>query len=81
MLELKTTNLGNELSFVIGVHYKAKNSLKSLTFTLISATRLLPTFSGGINGIFCIFFPLKKVFKIDQYILELVARWVDQLLS
>ena len=63
MSELKTTNLGNELSFVIGVHYEAKNSLKSLAFTLISATRLLPTFSGGINGIFCIFFSIKESFQ------------------
>ena len=25
--ELRTTSLGNELSFVIGVHFEAKNSL------------------------------------------------------
>ena len=50
--ELRITNLGNELSFDIGVHFEAKNSLKSLAFSLKLATSLLPTFSGGINGIF-----------------------------
>ena len=25
LVELRTTNLGNELSFVIGVHFKVKN--------------------------------------------------------
>ena len=64
--ELRATSLGNELSFVIGVHFEAKNSLN---FSLKSATSLLLTFSGGINDIFL---PLKKVFEIDQYVLELV---------
>ena len=52
LFELRTTNFGNELSFVIGVHFEAKNSLKSLAFSLKSATSLLPTFNGGINGVF-----------------------------
>ena len=50
--ELRTTNLGNQLSFVIVVHFEAKNSLKSLAVYLRSATSLLPKFSGGIKGIF-----------------------------
>ena len=50
--ELRATNLANELSFVIGVHFEAKNSLKSLAFSLKSATSLLRKFSGEINGIF-----------------------------
>ena len=50
--ELRTTNLGNELSFVIGVHFEAKNSLNNLVFSLKSATSLLPIFHSGINGIF-----------------------------
>ena len=50
--ELRTTNLGKELSFVIGVYFEAKKILKSLAFSLNSATSLLPTFSGGINSIF-----------------------------
>ena len=52
LFELRTTNFGNELLFVIGVHFEAKNSLKSLAFSLKSATSLLPTFNGGINGVF-----------------------------
>ena len=67
--ELRTTYLGNELSFVIGLHFQAKTLLKSLAFYLKLATSLLPTFNGGMNDIFL---PLKKVFKIDQYVLELV---------
>ena len=46
------TNLGKELSFVIGVYFEAKKILKSLAFSLNSATSLLPTFNGGINSIF-----------------------------
>ena len=50
--ELRTTNLGKELSFVIGVYFEAKKILKSLAFSLNSATSLSPTFNGGINSIF-----------------------------
>ena len=50
--ELRTTNLGKELSFVIGVYFEAKKILKSLAFSLNSAKSLLPTFNGGINSIF-----------------------------
>ena len=50
--ELRTDNLCNELSFVIGVPFEAKSSLKSLAFCLKSATSLLPSSNGGINGIF-----------------------------
>ena len=50
--ELRRTILGNELSFVIDVHFEAKNSFKSLASSLKSATSLLPRFTGGINGIF-----------------------------
>ena len=46
------TNLGNELSFVIGIHFEAKNSLKSPAFSLKSATSLLPTLNGEINYTF-----------------------------
>ena len=50
--ELRTTNLDNELSFVIGALFEVKNSLKSLAFSLKPTTSLLSTFNGGINGIF-----------------------------
>ena len=50
--EVRTTNHGYELSFVIGVNFEPKNSLKSLASSLKSATSLLPTFSGGIMGFF-----------------------------
>ena len=50
--EMRTTGLGSEQSFVIGVHFEAKNLLKSLAFSLKSAASLLPTFSSGINGVF-----------------------------
>ena len=50
--ELRRTILGNERSFVIDVHFEAKNSFKSLASSLKSATSLLPTFNGGIDGIF-----------------------------
>ena len=66
--ELKTTNLGIELSCVIGVHFETKKSLKSLAISLKSAASLLSTFNIGIN----IFLQLKKNFKIDEYVLELV---------
>ena len=42
-------NLGNELSFVIGVNFEAKNSMKS---HIASDKTLLATFNGRINGIF-----------------------------
>ena len=53
-LDVKLTfnKLGNELSFVIGIYFDKKNLLKSLAFSLKSVTSLLPTFSGGIRGIF-----------------------------
>ena len=51
--ELSRANLDNELSFIIDVHFEARNSFKSLASSLKSATSLLPTLSGGINGIFC----------------------------
>ena len=47
-VKLRFDKLGNELSFVIDVHFDTKNSLKSLAFSLKSVTSLLPTFSGGI---------------------------------
>ena len=51
--KLRVNKLGNEPSFVIDVHFDAKNSLKSLAFPLKLFTSLLPTFS-GIRGIFSI---------------------------
>ena len=36
--ELRAISLANELSCVIGVHFEAKKSLKSLAFSLKSAT-------------------------------------------
>ena len=59
--ELRITNCGNELSFVIGVHFEAKNALKSLAFSLKSVTNFLPTLNGKSNVFF--FFTVKKVFK------------------
>ena len=54
-VKLRLNKIGNELSIVIGVHFDAKKSLKSLAFFLKSVTNLLPTFSGGTRGI-CFFF-------------------------
>ena len=51
-VKLRFNKLGNELSFVIGVHFDTKNSLKSLAFSLKSVTSFLPTFSGGVRGFF-----------------------------
>ena len=69
-VNFKFNKLGNELSFVIGVHFDAKKSLKSLAFSLKSVTRLLTAVSGGIRGIFL---PFTEVFKIDKNVLGLVV--------
>ena len=42
----KTTNLGNELSVVIGVLFEAKNLLKNLGFSFKLGASLLPALSG-----------------------------------
>ena len=59
-VKLRFNKLGNELSFVIGVHFDAKDSLKSLAFSLKSVASLIPTFSGGIRGVF---FHLQKFLR------------------
>ena len=48
---LRTTNLGSGPIF-IGLYFEAKNALKSLAFSLKSATSFLLTLNGEINGIF-----------------------------
>ena len=54
-VKLRFKKLGYELSFVIGAHFKAKDSLKSLAFFSKSVTSLLPTFSYGIRDICSIY--------------------------
>ena len=59
-VKLRFNKLGNELSFVTGVHSDAKNLLKNLAFSLKFVTGVLPIFSGGIRGIF---FHLRKFLR------------------
>ena len=53
-VKLRFNKLGNEISLVVGEYFDAKNSLKILAFSVKSVTCLLPTFRGGIKGIFLI---------------------------
>ena len=77
-VKLRFNKLGNELSFVIDIHFDGKKSLKSLAFSLKLVTSLLPILSGGIRGIFL---PFTKVFKIDQNVLtKRVCSWINKLL-
>ena len=68
-VKLRFNKLGNELSFVIGVHSDPQNLLKSLAFSLKSVTSLLYIQWWYLRY----FFPFMKVFKIDQNVLELVV--------
>ena len=54
-VKLRFNKLSNEVSFATGVHFDAKNSLKSLAFSFTSVTSLLPTFNGCIRGVFSIY--------------------------
>ena len=53
----------------MGVHLDAKYLLKWLAFNLKSLSNLFPMNIGGIKGIFLL---LQNVFRMDQYVLELV---------
>ena len=53
----------------MGVHLEAKNLLKWLAFNLKSLSNLFPMNIGGIKGIFLL---LQNVFRMHQYVLELV---------
>ena len=61
--------LGKELSLFMGVLLEAKDLLKLLAFNLYSLSNLFPMNIGGIKGIFLL---LQNVFRMDQYVLELV---------
>ena len=72
-VKLRFNKLGYEIWFVIGVYFEARNSsLKSLAFSLKSVTNLLPIFSDCTR-----YTPFKKVFKIDQNVLELAVGSVN----
>ena len=53
----------------MGVQLEAKYLLKWLIFNLKSRSNLFPMIIGGIKGIFLL---LRNVFRMDQYVLELV---------
>ena len=61
----------------MGVHLEAKNLLKWLAFNLKLLSNLFPMSIGGIKGIFLL---LQNVFRMDQYVLELVEG-LDNLLA
>ena len=60
--------VGSSLGFVINEHWLAKKELKSSALSLKSVKNLLSWKSGGMQGIFL----TVKLFKIDQYVFELV---------
>ena len=61
----------------MGVHLEAKNLLKWLAFNLKLLSNVFPMNIGGIKGIFLL---LQNVFRIDQYVLELLEG-LDNLLA
>ena len=61
----------------MGVHLEAKNLLKWLAFNLKLLSNVFPMNIGGIKGIFLL---LQNVFRIDQYVLELIEG-LDNLLA
>ena len=61
----------------MGVHLEAKNLLKWLAFNLKSLSNLFPINIGDIKGIFLL---LQNVFRMEQYVLELVEG-LDSLLA
>ena len=54
----------------MGVHLEAKNLLKWLAFNLKLLSNLFPMNIGGAKNIFLV---LQNVFRMDQYVLELVG--------
>ena len=54
-LFVRGTKAGKVLSFILGLHWSEKKSLKSLAFSLQSITNLSLTFSGGTLGAFDLF--------------------------
>ena len=61
----------------MGVHLEAKNLLKWLAFNLKLLSNLFPMNIGGAKNIFLV---LQNVFRMDQYVLELVGG-LDNLLA
>ena len=61
--------LGKTLLLFNRVHWFAKKVLKSSAFSLKFVINLFSWNRGGIQGIFLLF---RKVFKMDQYVFELV---------
>ena len=69
-LSVKLSQLvGSTLVFVINEHWLAKKELKSSAFSLKLVMNLLSWKIGGMQGTFL---PVKRLFKIDQYVFELV---------
>ena len=54
---------GKVLSFIFGLHWSEKKSLKSLAFSSLSITNLSLTFSGGIFGAFDLFIKCLRIFQ------------------
>ena len=61
----------------MGVYSETKHFFKWLAFNLKSLSNLFPINIGDIKGIFLL---LQNVFRMDQYVLELVEGW-DNLLA
>ena len=71
-LSVKLSQLvGSTLVFVFNEHWLAKKELKSSAFSLKSVMNLLSWKIGGMQGTFL---PVKRLFRIDQYVFELVLR-------
>ena len=68
--------LGKTLLLFNKVHWLAKNISKSSASSLNLGANLFSWKSGGIQGIFLSF---RNVFKIDQYVFELVKRLANLL--
>ena len=68
--------LGKTLLLFNRVHWFAKEVLKNSAFSLKFIINLFSSNRGGIQGIFLLF---GKVFKMDQYVFELVAGLVNLL--
>ena len=69
-LSVKLSQLvGSTLVSVINEHWLAKKELKSSAFSLKLVMNLLSWKIGGMQGTFL---PVKRLFKIDQYVFELV---------
>ena len=73
-LSVKLSQLvGSRLVFLISEYWLARQKSKSFASSLKSVMNLLSWKIGGIQGTFL---PVKRLFKIDQYVYELVLRSV-----